>query len=131
MEWVKWSNITAFYEKPAFCEEPYGERQEDVLLLEDPGGEGILRVILVDRDRLLQNDGPPVHGGVDEVNRAARDFDARGDGIAVGVCPRERGEQRRMDIDDPVRERADERRGNEAHEAREDDQLDAFVPEDF
>src|SRR5437879_3746082 len=36
-----------------------------------------------------------------------------------------------MDVDDAMRELADERRRDQAHEPGEDDQLDPFVPEDF
>src|SRR6266705_5775321 len=65
------------------------------------------------------------------MDRAAGDLDAGGDRIALGVSPGECREERRMDVDDPVRELADERRRDQAHEAREDDQPDLFVPKDF
>src|SRR6266571_4399933 len=53
------SHATPFDAKPAFGEEPHGERQQDVFLLEDPCGERVFRIVLEDRDRLLQDDGPP------------------------------------------------------------------------
>src|SRR2546428_12712186 len=102
-----------------------------MLVLEDAGGEGLLRVVLMDRDRFLQDDGPPVHGRIDEMDRAAGDLDAGGDRIALGVRPGERRQARRMDVDDPVRELADERTRDQAHEAREEDHPRPSLPKDF
>src|SRR5437899_12464904 len=65
------------------------------------------------------------------MDRAAGDLDAGGDRIALGVRSGECREERRMDVDDPVRELADERRRDQAHEAREDDEPDLFVPKDL
>src|SRR5207244_10089130 len=105
-----------FDAKPAFGEEPHGERQQDVFLLEDPCGERVFRIVLEDRDRLLQDDGPAVHGRVDEVDRTAGDLDAGSDRIAVRVGALEGGKQRGMYVDDAIRERAGEGRRDQTHD---------------
>src|SRR5436309_16074083 len=65
------------------------------------------------------------------MDRAAGDLDAGGDRIALGVRSGECREARRLDVDDPVRELADERTRDQAHETREDDEPDPFVPKDI
>jgi len=50
----------------ALREQAHREREEHVLLLEDPRRQGLLRVIVPDRDGLLEDNRSAVEGRVDE-----------------------------------------------------------------
>ena len=56
-------------------------------------------VVPVDRDGFLGDDRPAVDRLVDDVDRTARDGDTRIEHLFVGVHPRERREQRRVDVE--------------------------------
>src|SRR3989304_4067795 len=107
------------------------EGEEHVLLLEDPRRQGLLRVIVPDRDGLLEDDRSAVEGRVDEVDRAAGDPRAVCECIPLTVRSRERGEEGGVDFHDPPRERADELLRDEAHEPREHDEIDAALLQDL
>ena len=62
--------------------------------------------------RLLQDDGPGVGChvlGVDQMHRHAGDLHPVADGVVDRRRTRERGQERRVHVEDPVREAADER----------------------
>src|SRR2546428_6059074 len=58
----------------ALREEPYRERQGDILLLEGAGGAGLLPVVPLGRPRFLYDDGPPVPGRIHPIEFAAADY---------------------------------------------------------
>ena len=77
------------------------------------------------RDRHLRDDRPAVEARVDEVNRHAGDLHAVRDRLRRRIDAGERGQQRRVRVDDPQRIAIDEVRREHAHEAGEHDELDA------
>jgi len=79
----------------------------------------------VDADRVLEQDRTGIDAVVDEVDGDAEDAHAVGDGLADGVEAGEGGQQRRMDVDDPVAEGGDEARAEDRHVAGRDDGLGA------
>ena len=81
-----------------------------------PGSTGTAR---------LNDDRPAVDLGPHEVNRAAGEAHAGLDGPGMGIQPLERGQQRGMNVDQPVVPAFHEFRREHAHEAGEADQLDA------
>ena len=101
---------------------PDRHRVDPVLLLEDPGGERLLRVVLVHRYDRLHDDRPGVDPLVEEVDGAPREPDAVPQRLRRPVGPGEGGEQRRVDVEDPVRERAKEDRRHHPHEAGQADE---------
>ena len=117
--------------EPALRVQPHGEREEHVLLLEDPGRKGLGRVVVEDRDGLLQDDGATVDALVHEVDRAPAHLRPPRDRVRLGMGPGERGEEGGMDVQDAIRELADEGARDEPHEPREHDEVDAAVPEDL
>ena len=69
--------------------------------------------------------GPPSSSGVDEVHGGAGDAHAVLERLPLRVEAGKRRQQRRMDVEDAVRKRVEQRRADEAHEAGETDELDA------
>ena len=104
--------------------EAHGERQAAMLLAQHPSREVLHRVVRQDRHRCLDDDRPAVDLGSHEVNRAAGDAHAGLDGPRMGVEPLERGQQRGVDVDQPIAPAAHKFRREDAHEAGEADQLD-------
>lgn len=79
----------------------------------------------VDVEDVLENDGTLVEVFGDEVGGAAVDADAGVEGLFVGGCAGEEGEEARVDVDDPTGVGLDESWRKDAHVAGEDDQIDA------
>lgn len=92
-----------------------------MLLLLDAGVEGGGGIVVEDGDGGLSDDGPGVHAGVDEMDGAAGDFDAMGEGLFPRADAGERGEERGMDVDDALREGREHAVFDDAHEASEND----------
>ena len=92
---------------------------------EHPGGERIRRVAGQNRHRGLGDDRAVVHRRADIVDRAAMDLDAGIERAGVGVQSGEGGEQRGVDVDQPVAPALDEVLREKPHEAGEADELDA------
>ena len=74
----------------------------------------------------LEDDRTGIDAGVEEVNGDPEHLDAVVERLLDDVQARERGQQRRMDVDHPLRERVQERRIEQAHVTGGDDQ---FHPE--
>ena len=72
----------------------------------------------------LHDDRPAVELRGDEVHRHAADLDAVLDRLTLRVEAGERGQQRRVDVQDGVAESVEERRADQAHEAGEADETD-------
>ncbi len=99
-----------------------------MLLLEDPGRERLGRVVVEDGHRALQHDRPGVAPRVHQVHRAPRDLDAVRPRLPLGVEAGEARQQRRVDVDDALREARDERRREQPHVAGEADPLAPAPP---
>ena len=78
-------------------------------------------------ERALGDDRAGVDALVDEVHGHARDLDAVGHGLLDGADAGEGREERRVDVDDALREAREERRVEELHVAGEHDELDAAL----
>ena len=100
-------------------------RVQLVLDLVDVGLEGIDVPALLHRQRTLGDDGAGVVGRVGEVDGHACDLDAALIRVVDGMCTRKARQQRRMQVDDAVGERCQQRVADHAHVAGHDDVLDA------
>lgn len=108
---------------------PFGEqlnrvRIEAMLLRENPRAQGLFGVIGIHRNRGLRDDRAMIHFLIDEVDCCPGDADAVLQRLALGMSAGERGQQRGVDIDDPLGKGADEERSQDTHETRQDHQLD-------
>ena len=74
-------------------------RIEAVLGRQDPGSEGVLDVAGLNGDGRLGNDGPVIHGGAHEMDRAAADLGPRFQNPGVGMQAFEGGEKRGVDVE--------------------------------
>src|SRR5690554_5095149 len=83
------------------------------------------RAIIVreDRNGSLSKDPARIHSFIDEMNGAAGDFYARFERITDAVRATKRGEEGRVDIDHTPAEAVDEALADNAHEARQDDEV--------
>src|SRR4029077_10088704 len=72
----------------------------------------------------LDDNGAAIELCRHEMDGHAAHFYAVVDRLLLGVEPRERGQQRWMDVEDAVGERLDERHTDQAHEAGEADEPD-------
>ena len=77
------------------CEPEEGARQDDVLALQHPCGEGVGVVLRAHRDPGLGDDRAAVELSGHEVNRRSVDFGAGRDRPRMGVQPGELGQQGR------------------------------------
>ena len=98
-------------------------RQQPVLHRLDARAQRCPVVGRQDRDGLLGHDRPAVERLVDEVDGHARDRDPRRERVVDGMQPRERRQQRRMDVEDPAAERAQGAGSQDAHEAGQHDHV--------
>src|SRR5690606_25830963 len=95
-------------------------RREDLVLsLLYAGVERLLVVVGPHHDRHLGDDRPVVYLLVDEVHRHPGDPDPVLQRLGHRVGPRETRQERRMDVEDPVREPPDRLRSEDAHETRQ------------
>src|SRR5580700_8717959 len=115
---------------PAFGDPLKDARQELVFLGEDSLAELCLVVVLLHGHRSLRDDRAGVRSRVDEVHRTARDADAVGEGLPLGVNARKGGKQGRMDVYHPRRKSFEKNVRQEAHEPGEDDGFDAALAQD-
>ena len=102
-----------------------GPRQEPVLDRVEALEQRLLGVVAEDRDRLGQHDRAAVERRVDEVDRDAGHRHAGRQRVADRVGAGERGQERRVDVEDAAGERVEEGRPDEAHVAGQDDRVDA------
>ena len=98
-----------------------------MLLHLDARVKGLRRIILKDGNRLLDDNGTGVRPCVDEVNRDASDLAAVVERLRPAVDAGERWEKRGVDVEDAVRKRGEELGLHDAHEASENDSIDAGV----
>ena len=76
-------------------------------------------------DRALEDDRPGVDPAVDEVDRHPEHLDPVVERLLDGPQARKRRQQRRMDVDDPIRERRQELGAEQLHVAGQHDELHA------
>ena len=89
--------------------------------------ERFRRVVILDRDARLQHDRPGIEILVHEMHRASRKFRAMLDRLPLRLQARKRGQQRRMNIQDPIRKRRNEMRRKQPHVACETNQVDVCL----
>ena len=78
-------------------------------------------------DRFLHNDRPVVEFFVHEMHGAAGDFHAIGEGLLLRFEARKRGQQRRMDVQNPPRKLLHEPRRQQPHVSGQADQVYVFL----
>src|SRR5690348_1832476 len=116
-------DAAAFDAIAAFEDDAHGFGIDAMLFGEDAGGERLLGVVVADGHGGLEDDGAGVEIFVHEVHSAAGDFHAVIERLALGFESRERGEKRRMDIEDASAKGLDEMRREKAHVAGEADEI--------
>lgn len=95
----------------------------EVLLSEDAVAKGLGGVGVEDGDGALDDNGAVIELFVDEVDGAAGDFDAVGEGLLLGFEAGEGGQQGGMDIENAAREGGDKAGREQAHVAGEADEI--------
>ncbi len=99
----------------------------DVLLLQDPCRQRLCSIVVDHRHCLLQNDHAVVDGLVDKVHRATGDLRPIFERLMLRIEPRKRRQQRRMHIQNAIRKRLYKRRRDNAHIARQADEIDLVL----
>ena len=106
-----------------------GDRGRQQIVLDRP--EPVTDLIRIrdvrELERSLQDDRPGVHALVDEVHRDAEHLHAVLERLLDRPDARERGQQRGMHVDHPLREAPEERGADELHVAGEHDELDLLL----
>ena len=98
-----------------------------MLLDEDPRRQRLDRVIVEHRHGGLQDDRTVVELGCHQMHGRARDAHAVFERLPLRVESGKRRQQRRMDIQDAVREGLEQRSAHQTHEAGQADQIDGSV----
>jgi hypothetical protein len=96
---------------------------------EDPGGQGLLGIVVKDGDDGLEDDGAGVYPFVGEVDGATGKLHPVSQGLALGVKPREGGKEGRMDVHHPVAKVVNEGGCQNAHVSGQADELDLVLCE--
>ena len=97
-----------------------------------PLAQSLLRIAVADRHALLQQDRTRVDLGGDHVDGRARLVCVAAKSPLDGIhATREIWQQRRMHIDDPIRERVEKGPGVDSVVAGVDDQVDAMPDEEI
>ena len=91
----------------------------------NPGVKGSLVVVRVNRNWVLGDDGTVIDPLVNEVHGHPRDLDSGPQRLTHGIHPRERGQERRVDIDDSVGKTGDCLGPENSHEPGQHQGLDA------
>jgi hypothetical protein len=97
-----------------------------VLGLQNPLAEADLVIAGTHRHDGLPQDGSAVDVDVDEVHGGSVHLDARLQRPPVGMQPRERRQQRRVDVDEPTGVAPHETGRQDAHVAGQHDPVDGF-----
>ena len=106
--------------------EPLERADEQIVLAgENARGERVVVVAGQDGHGRLRDDRAGVGARVDQVHGAAGDARSVRERLRLRVDPRERGQERRVDVEHAVRERVEEGRTEQPHEARERDEMGA------
>ena len=100
-----------------------GPRQKSMFDRMNPLVESGLGVPRQNRYGLLGDDRAAVQRCVHEMDRHARNLDARGQSVGNAVRARERRQQRRMQIEDPAYKRVERRRPDNSHVPGQDHEL--------
>jgi hypothetical protein len=102
-----------------------------MLFDQDPGRQRLNVVIVKNRYGGLKHDRPIIEIQGDQMHRGAGNADAVIEGLPLCVESRERRQQRRVDIECPIRKRVEERSRHTSHETGQADQIDPALPEHF
>src|SRR5262245_51712700 len=100
-----------------------------MLFHEDPGAQGLLRVVVADRHARLRDDRSGVHTFVDEMNGGPRELDAIFERLPLRVQARERGKKGRMDVDQAAVPASYDFGAEDPHEAGQAHEPDAALVE--
>ena len=117
-------DAAAFSAVTAFEDDADGFGVNAMFLVENALRESFGGVVIVDGDASLADYRAGVEIFIDEMDGAAREFCAVGEGLVLGFEAREGGEERRVDVEDAGGERRDEEGREKAHVAGETDELD-------
>jgi hypothetical protein len=102
-----------------------------MFLLPDAGREGFFGVVLMDGDYRLQDDGAGIGPEVHEMHRAAGEANTVLKGLLLGVKSRKSRQKSWVDVQDGMGKRFDHHIGQYPHEAGQEYQLNAVVPQDL
>jgi hypothetical protein len=86
-----------------------------VLLDQDSRRQRLRGVIVEHRHRALHDDRSGIELAGDQMHGGAADLHAVGDGLPLRLEAGKRRQQRRMDVEDRIRKRVEERRADDAH----------------
>jgi hypothetical protein len=127
---VQWScgseNASSFDAKASASEQFNRAHHDAVFFLQNARGQRLRVVVVAHQNGGLQNNGPAVHGRIDEMRGTSGDFDAVLECLSLRVESFETREQRRVDVDHATAETIQKpaRTGFEyAHESREHDEI--------
>jgi len=95
----------------------------EVFLDLDPGMQGFRGIVIEDGNRALDEDGAGIGSAIDDMDRTTSDFCAIFEGLLPGGNAGEGGQERRMDIEDPVGEGGQKSGFYDAHKAGQSDDL--------
>src|SRR5918996_968665 len=109
---------------------PNGFRIQYVFLLQNSSRKCFDRVVVEDWDGALSDDRAAVERVVDEVDRASADRGAVIERLSLRVETGKQRQQARVDVEDALRKRVDEKRRQHAHVTCETNQIDAFFAQD-
>ena len=101
-----------------------------MLLDEDPCRQGLHRVAIEDGHSGLKHDGAAIELRRHEMNSGAADAHAVLQRLPLRVEPRERGQERRVNVEDAIREGLEHRRAYAPHETGETDDADVVIVQD-
>src|SRR5262249_13696906 len=97
---------------------------DSMLFFQNACRERLPCVIVLDGNHRLQNDRSTIESIVHKVYRASAEFDAVLQRFLLRIHTRKRWKQRRMDMQDIVRIRIEERAAKDTHKARQYDETD-------
>ena len=100
-----------------------------MFLAQDSRGQRRFRVAVLDGNSSLRNDGTVVHFFVDEMHRYPGDLAAVLQRLFLRVEPLECGQEGRVNIDHAIGERPQQRRRDDAIEAREGNRIGTGILE--
>jgi hypothetical protein len=92
------SHPTALQIKIPGKKQAYGTGEQAMFRFQDAPAQGILVVLITHFNALLQDNGSGVHTTINKMHGTSGTLDPVLQGLALGVQPRERGQQRRVDI---------------------------------
>src|ERR1700675_1226319 len=103
----------------------------DMFLLQNARRQRAFLVRVQNRDSLLDNNGAVIQFLIDEMHRASRDLDAKSKSLLLCLKTWERRQQGRMDVQNLLRKLLHEPWREQAHVARQADEIDFIFSQRF